>query len=839
MFCGFNSALLINFTRFTAATIWEFPAAFIRPWSRLHQQSRQRISPLSTIAAEVEKLESRQLLTVTFNGGALLPNVEAQAVYLGSDWQNTSSLQTQSGKLDQFVSSVVQGAYMDMLTHAGYQVGRGTASAGAVDNIPLDKTNGITDSQIQSDIQSMINSGQLQPPDANRLYIVYVAPGVVIQKGSDASSTTFLGYHGAFGGTTAAGAAEDIHYVVVSYPGTPNFSSASQGFASDLDFQTAITSHELAEAVTDPNVNYSVLGWYDSTRNAEIGDLAVGHYTVLDGYTVQDEVDQNDQIIAPVVTPPVLTTPTLTATTPSSTTAQLSWGSVSQALGYRVYEINGSQSTLLGTLGASATSFTVTGLNPASTNSFKVEAFNGSVIADSSIVSATQPLDVPNVTATTPSSTTAQLSWGSVSQALGYRVYEINGSQSTLIGTLGSSATSFTVTGLNPASTNSFVVEAFNGSVTADSSTVSATQPLATPVLTATAPSSTTAELSWGTVPQAQGYRVYQITGSQSVLLGTASASTTSFQVNGLVAGTQYSFTIEAFNGSIIADSQVVSLTMPSGALVAPQVTAVALSPTSVSLTWNAVPGARAYSIYNVLANGGLAGVATVDAGIISYTISGLTPGSTMQYKVEVDSSSSSALSAVVTVQLPSSTVTSPQPLTTPVLTATALSSTTAQLSWGTVAQAQGYRVYQITGSQSVLLGTVSASTTSYQVNGLVAGTQNSFTIEAFNGSIIADSQVVSLTMPSGGLVAPQVTAVALSPTSVSLTWNAVPGARAYSIYNVLANGGLAGVATVDSGIISYTISGLTPGSTMQYKVEVDSSTSSALSAVVTVQLPA
>ena len=210
-----------------------------------------------------------------------------------------------------------------------------------------------------------------------------------------------------------------------------------------------------------------------------------------------------------------------------------------------------------------------------------------------------------------------------------------------------------------------------------------------------------------------------------------------------------------------------------------------------------------------------------------------------MQYKVEVDTSSSSALSAVVTVQLPSSTVTSPQPLTTPVLTATALSSTTAQLSWGTVAQAQGYRVYQITGSQSVLLGTASASTTSYQVNGLVAGTQNSFTIEAFNGSIIADSQVVSLTMPSGGLVAPQVTAVALSPTSVSLTWNAVPGARAYSIYNVLANGGLAGVATVDSGIISYTISGLTPGSTMQYKVEVDSSTSSALSAVVTVQLPA
>ena len=46
----------------------------------------------------------------------------------------------------------------------------------------------------------------------------------------------------------------------------------------------------------------------------------------------------------------------LVSTAASPTTANLTWGVVSQALGYRVYQVNGTKSTLLTTLGASATS---------------------------------------------------------------------------------------------------------------------------------------------------------------------------------------------------------------------------------------------------------------------------------------------------------------------------------------------------------------------------------------------------------------------------------------------------------------------------------------------------
>src|SRR4029077_2057668 len=130
---------------------------------------------------------------------------------------------------------------------------------------------------------------------------------------------------------------------------------------------------------------------------------------------------------------------------------------ISQALGYRIFQVNGGQSTLLATLDASATSYQVTGLTPASTVSFLVEAYNGSVIADSTAVSVTLPLATPQLTASAASPTAANLSWGAISQALGFRVFQVNGAQSTLLATLGASANSYQATSLTPASTASFL----------------------------------------------------------------------------------------------------------------------------------------------------------------------------------------------------------------------------------------------------------------------------------------------------------------------------------------------------------------------------------------------
>jgi len=113
------------------------------------------------------------------------------------------------------------------------------------------------------------------------------------------------------------------------------------------------------------------------------------------------------------------------------------------------------------------------------------------------------------------------------------------------------------------------VVEAYNSTSVADSAIVSVTLPksqtLSAPVVHASAASTTAAQLSWGPVSGAQGYRVYMWSGGQAVLVGTVGAGTTTVRVTRLSPGHTYQFLVEAYNGPAVADSSWVTVTLPFG----------------------------------------------------------------------------------------------------------------------------------------------------------------------------------------------------------------------------------------------------------------------------------
>jgi hypothetical protein len=286
--------------------------------------ARRRKTPTArprTAPPHLEALEAREVPTVTPHSGIVLPQVEAQALYYGPSWQNAPDLRAQ---MEGFLQYIVNSPYMDMLQRAGYGVGRGTFTPGVDDPAPDSQSatiGQVNDFDIRSGlVRDIQEAGGLQAPDFNRLYVVFVAPGVTLQ-GGNTSEGNLLGYHNSFVGPDG----NLIRYAVVMTPGygTSNaFVSALQGY-SVADNMTAVASHELAEAVTDPDPKIAP-GWTDDTATPgdnEIGDFnnvsatdanglpnfhrlglvapGAGFPYYSGGYMVQDVVDQAGGSIFP------------------------------------------------------------------------------------------------------------------------------------------------------------------------------------------------------------------------------------------------------------------------------------------------------------------------------------------------------------------------------------------------------------------------------------------------------------------------------------------------------------------------------------------------------------
>jgi hypothetical protein len=317
---------------------------------------------------QVQGLEGRTVPTVQFFGGNVLPHVEAQALFLGNEWSTVAADAAQTSTLNSFLNDITGGAYMDALTRAGYGVGRGTATAGAVDPANLTLGSTISDASIQATLSADIAGGKLQPVDANRFYVVYVEPNVAVNLGAGQGTTQqgILGYHGAFAGPNG----QTVRYAVMAYPGG-SARNSSLGTAA-IDQLTAVASHELAEGVTDPDVNFARLGWYDQ-RLGEIGDITENNPNALvrlDGYLVQEVADQNDQLlsITPPSTTPPPTTPPPTTPGPATTTTHISAGPVVHNGPFRP--------------ATTTVTITVTAPNKATPSGWVALIYNGSVIGE-------------------------------------------------------------------------------------------------------------------------------------------------------------------------------------------------------------------------------------------------------------------------------------------------------------------------------------------------------------------------------------------------------------------------------------------------------------------------
>jgi len=261
---------------------------------------------------------------VTYYGGPVISNVQVIVVYWGSAVSPT--VQT---NVPGFYSDVTNSPYLDLAaeystngvafggTTTNQIIGRGS-QVGVYTITPSASGSQLDDSTIQREIIAQIQAGTLPAPTTDALgfvstlYMVHFPPGITITDGSLKSCVPggFCGYHGTF-----SRLGQDVPYGILPYMGPGSGCYSSCGGSNELENVTTVSSHELAESITDTGVGLATtfgppLAWYDAT-NGEIADICnqESAYQTYNGHNwfVQSLFSnlQNNCVFAPSALPPI------------------------------------------------------------------------------------------------------------------------------------------------------------------------------------------------------------------------------------------------------------------------------------------------------------------------------------------------------------------------------------------------------------------------------------------------------------------------------------------------------------------------------------------------------
>ncbi|HTT88074.1 MAG TPA: fibronectin type III domain-containing protein, partial [Acidimicrobiales bacterium] len=513
---------------------------------------------------------------------------------------------------------------------------------------------------------------------------------------------------------------------------------------------------------------------------------------------------------------------------------------------YNVYEGTSSGGeTLLQSTGGTGTTFTATGLSNGTTYYFQVTAVNG-------VGEGPRSAEVSSTPATTPGAPTAltatagdgqvALSWTAPASDGGsaitsYNVYEGTSSGGeTLLQSTGSTAATFTVTGLTNGTTYYFEVAAVNGVgaglVSNEAFATPATIPGAPTGLSAT-PGDSQVSLTWS-APASDGgsaitsYNVYEGTSSGGETLVT-NVTGASYLATGLTNGTNYYFEVSAVNGVGEGPRSTEVSATPATTPGVPTALTATRGNGQVTLSWTAPASdggsaITSYDIYKGTSSGGETLLESTGATGTTFNVTGLTNGTKYYFEVAAVNGVGAGL---VSDEASATPATVPG---APLIATIAPQDGQAVLLWLAPASDGGsavtsYNIYEGTSSGGeTLLENTGGTGTTFTVTGLTNGTTYYFEVTAVNGVGEGPKSNEGTVLPAKLAGAPTGLTATRGNGQVALSWTAPAsdGGSAivvYYIYEGTSSGSETLLENTPGPGTSITVTGLTNGTPYYFKV--------------------
>jgi hypothetical protein len=224
----------------------------------------------------------------TNHGGPVITAPVLRTTFWGGSW-TTQAGQAAMQRLNQFCTDILNSGFMNVLAQYGAGSGKGTGRFAGSTTITT-VSGSLTNAQIDAQIQGGIDAGTLSEPPKNNttdVLVIFLDESVEVDDSSEGlvmcepSGDTAFGYHDFF--TTKGG--NDFYYAVIpalddkcieqTCPGGDSGCSLTSG-ATQEQRRTQVSSHEIAEMLTDPHLN----AWYDP-QNGENGDICNGESVTI------------------------------------------------------------------------------------------------------------------------------------------------------------------------------------------------------------------------------------------------------------------------------------------------------------------------------------------------------------------------------------------------------------------------------------------------------------------------------------------------------------------------------------------------------------------------------